>query len=110
MRHPLVVSFDLYAFPPDKPKTVDEIHGLMEVDEERLVAGESDSDELPAPPGPEIERFLAELEATLALVGNRTGFQPLGILDLWQRVGRVNRPGFYADSVVCDDTSSGVAI
>ena len=57
------MSFDLYAFPPDGPQTVVEIHGLMGAEEARLVAGESDSDELPAPPGPEIERFLAELEA-----------------------------------------------
>ena len=84
--HHLVVSFDLYAFPPDGPKTVDEIHALLEAEEERLAAGESD--ELPAPPGPEIERFLAELEARWPSLESDPDSSPWASWPLWQPVGR----------------------
>jgi hypothetical protein len=88
VRHHLVVSFDLYAFPPDGPQSVDEIHGVMEAEEERLAAGESDSDELPAPPGPEIERFLAELEACWPSLGADPDTSPWASWPLWQPVSR----------------------
>ena len=40
-----IVSFDLYAFPPDGPQTVGEMRNVMEAEEERLMAGETDSDQ-----------------------------------------------------------------
>jgi hypothetical protein len=82
------VSFDLYVFPPEGPQTVEEIRGLMEAEEQRLVAGESDTDELPAPPGPEIERFMAELEAQWPSLETDPDSSPWASWPLWQPVGR----------------------
>jgi hypothetical protein len=53
------VSFDLHAFPPSGPRTVAEVHQLLEAEEQRLVSGAGD---VIPPPGPEMARFLNELE------------------------------------------------
>ena len=53
------MSFDLHAFPPSGPRTVAEVHQLLEAEEQRLLSGAGDV--LP-PPGPEMARFLGELE------------------------------------------------
>lgn len=53
------MSFDLYVFPPSGPATVDQVHALMEAEEQRI----SNEPGLPdLPPGPQTAKFLAELE------------------------------------------------
>ena len=53
------MSFDLHAFPPSGPRTVAEVHQLLEAEEQRLVSGVGD---VIPPPGPEMACFLDELE------------------------------------------------
>jgi hypothetical protein len=82
------VSFDLYAFPPDGPGTVSEIHNVIVAEEERLIAGESGSGQPPSSPGPEIERFIAELETRWPSLETDPDSSPWASWPLWQPVGR----------------------
>jgi hypothetical protein len=53
------VSFDLEAFPPSGPRTVSEVHQLLDAEEQRLITGADD----PLPPlGPEMARFIDEIK------------------------------------------------
>jgi hypothetical protein len=53
------MSFDLYIFLPSGPQTVEQARRLLDEEERRIVEG--DDSPLP-PPGPEMARFLGELE------------------------------------------------
>jgi len=81
------VSFDLYAFPPDGPRNVAEVRQLMDQEEERLLAGGLDEDDLPPPPGPEMKRFLAELEARWPGLDDDPDTSPWSSWPLLQPIG-----------------------
>jgi hypothetical protein len=81
------VSFDLYAFPPDGPRTVAEVHQLMDEEEQRLQTEEEVGDDLPPPPGPEMERFLAELAANWPSLENDPDSSPWSSWPLLQPIG-----------------------
>lgn len=92
-----MVSFDLYVFPPSGPQTVDGVRSLMEVEEERLLAGESECapsdpavaqrlaelDTLPAP-GPGMAQFLDELERRWPTLESDLDGSPWASSPLWQ--------------------------
>ncbi|HEY1914584.1 MAG TPA: hypothetical protein VGH27_03320 [Streptosporangiaceae bacterium] len=75
------MSFDLYAFPPAGPRTVSEVHQLLEDEEERLASEEGDV--LP-PPGPAMAQFLAELERRWPSLEDDPAGSPWSTWPLWQ--------------------------
>jgi hypothetical protein len=75
------VSFDLYAFPPPGPRTVSEVRQLLEAEEQRLVGG---TDDASPPPGPEIARFLGELEQRWPSLEDDPDGSPWSSWPLWQ--------------------------
>ena len=83
-----IVSFDLYAFPSDGPRTISEVHKVWEAEEKRLLANESDSSQPPDQPGPEMERFIGELETQWPSSDIDPDSSPWATWPLWQPVGR----------------------
>jgi hypothetical protein len=81
------VSFDLYVFPVDGPRTVADVHQLMDEEEQRLLREEDEGDALPPPPGPEMERFLAELEANWPGLDDDPDSSPWSSWPLLQPIG-----------------------
>lgn len=79
------MTFDLYAFPPSGPRTVPEVHQLMEAEEQRLASGTDG----PRPqPGPEMAAFLEELEnGWPSLMADDPDESPWSSWPLWQPVG-----------------------
>jgi hypothetical protein len=74
------MSFDLLVFPPYGPRTLDEVHRLLAEDERRLRGGNGS----PPPPGPEMARFLAELERRWPSLEEDPDGSPWSSWPLWQ--------------------------
>ena len=74
------VSFDLHVFPPSGPRTVAEVWRLLDAEEQRLLSGSDDA--LP-PPGPEMDRFLDELERRWPSLEEDPGGSPWSSWPLW---------------------------
>jgi hypothetical protein len=75
------MSFDLYVFPPSGPRSLHEVRRLLEEEERRLVAG---SDTLLPPPGPEMARFLDEVERRWPSLDEDPDSSPWSGWPLWQ--------------------------
>ncbi len=75
------MSFDLYAFPPSGPKTLDEVHHLLDAEELRLQGGDDRADPLP---GPYMAEFIGELERQWPGLEEDPGGSPWSGWPLWQ--------------------------
>lgn len=75
------MSFDLYVFPPSGPRTIEEVRRLLAQEERRLVQG--DGSPLP-PPGPQMARFLGELERRWPSLEEDPNDRPWSEWPLWQ--------------------------
>jgi hypothetical protein len=75
------MSFDLYVFPPSGPQTVEQVRHLLEEEERRL--GDGDDTALP-PPGPQMARFLDELETRWPSLDEDPDGSPWSSWPLWQ--------------------------
>jgi hypothetical protein len=75
------VSFDLFVSPPSGPATVPEVRQLMEAEEQRL---ENHADSVLPPPGPEMARFLGELERRWPSLEDDPDSSPWSSWPLWQ--------------------------
>lgn len=75
------MSFDLLVFPSSGPTTVPEVHQLLDAEEQRL---ESHVDSTLPPPGPEMARFLDELERRWPSLEDDPDSSPWSSWPLWQ--------------------------
>jgi hypothetical protein len=74
------MSFDLRAYPPSGPATLDEVYQLAAADEDAPIDAEY------PPPGPEMASFLAELERGWPSVQDGAEVSPWSCWPLWQPI------------------------
>jgi hypothetical protein len=75
------VSFDLCAFPSSGPRTVLEVCQLMEAEEQRLLTG---ADDVLPPLGPEMARFVDEIERRWRSLEDDPDDSPWSISPSWE--------------------------
>jgi hypothetical protein len=77
------VSFDLCAFPANGPRTVSEVHQLLDAEEQRFIDGMNGTDDAIPLPEPDMARFLAELERRWPSLEDDPGGSPWSSWPLW---------------------------
>jgi hypothetical protein len=81
------VTFDLYAFPASGPATVAEVCQLLAAeDAEGTLRFDSDTGEWLPRPGPEMARFLEELQRRWPLLEHDPDGSPWSSWPLWQPI------------------------
>ncbi len=77
------MSFDLYAFPASGPRTVSDVHELLEAETGNLRFDHATSRWFP-PPGPEMTAFMDELERRWPSLDSDPDGSPWSSWPLWQ--------------------------
>ena len=78
------MSFDLYAFPASGPRTVLEVHQLLEADEVENLRFDYDSARWFPQPGPQMAAFVDELERRWPSLDTDPDGSPWSSWPLWQ--------------------------
>jgi hypothetical protein len=80
------VTFDLYAFPAPGPRTVPDVRQLLEGEEVEDLRFDHDAGRWLPPPGPQMARFVDELERRWPSLDDDPDGSPWSSWPLWQPV------------------------